>query len=157
VENGKSPRGRSVEARRAERNFVFRCTHFDPATRSCDSYASRPGMCRDYPRNLTYSALPEFLPECGYSAVYKKGEQLRSARFVGDRAYLVTFAVYWATVTIYLVLWANVWRLIAEGATLAAAYARPYRTTAFRRTAERAYGLLYYGGALLVLLLRLLP
>jgi len=76
---------------------------------------------------------------------------------LGLRAYLVTFAVYWATVTIYLVLWANVWRLIAEGATLAAAYARPYRTTAFRRTAERAYGLLYYGGALLVLLLRLLP
>jgi len=76
---------------------------------------------------------------------------------LGLRAYLVTFAVYWATVTIYLVLWANVWRLIAEGATLAAAYGRPYRTTAFRRTAERAYGLLYYGGALLVLLLRLLP
>jgi apolipoprotein N-acyltransferase len=76
---------------------------------------------------------------------------------LGLRAYLVTFAVYWATVTIYLVLWANVWRLIAEAATLAAAHARPYRTTAFRRAAERAYGLFYYGGALLVLLVRLLP
>lgn len=76
---------------------------------------------------------------------------------LGLRAYLVTFAVYWATVTIYLVLWANVWRLIAEAATLIAAYARPYRTTPFRRAAERAYGLLYYGGALLVLLVRLLP
>ena len=76
---------------------------------------------------------------------------------LGLRAYLVTFAIYWATVTIYLVLWANVWRLVAEGATLVAAYARPYRTTAFRRTAERAYALFYYGGALLVLLVRLLP
>jgi hypothetical protein len=48
-------------------------------TKQCDSYDSRPGMCRDYPRNLLYSALPEFLPECGYSAVYKKGEGLRKA------------------------------------------------------------------------------
>ena len=76
---------------------------------------------------------------------------------LGLRAYLVTFAVYWAVVTIYLVLWANLWRLVAEGATLVAARARPYRATAFRRAAERAYGLLYYGGALLVLLVRLLP
>jgi len=76
---------------------------------------------------------------------------------LGLRAYLVTFAVYWAVVTIYLVLWANLWRLVAEGATLVAAQARPYRATAFRRAAERAYGLLYYGGALLVLLVRLLP
>jgi len=59
--------------------FVFRCTHYDPVTKQCDSYDSRPGMCRDYPRNLAYSALPEFLPECGYSAVYKKSEQLRQA------------------------------------------------------------------------------
>ncbi len=76
---------------------------------------------------------------------------------LGLRSYLVTFAVYWAAVTIYLVLWANLWRLLAEAATLVAAYARPYRMTAFRRAAERAYGLVYYGGALLVLLVRLLP
>jgi hypothetical protein len=47
--------------------------------------------------------------------------------------------------------------LVAEGVTLVAAQARPYRATAFRRAAERAYVLLYYGGALLVLLVRLLP
>lgn len=64
---------------RRGRLFVFRCTHYDPVTKQCDSYDSRPGMCRDYPRNLAYSALPEFLPECGYSAVYKKGDQLRMA------------------------------------------------------------------------------
>jgi Fe-S-cluster containining protein len=64
---------------RRHKLFVFRCTHYDPATRQCDSYDSRPGMCRDYPRNLVYAALPEFLPECGYSAVYKKGEPLRQA------------------------------------------------------------------------------
>lgn len=59
--------------------LVFRCTHYDAVTKQCDSYGSRPGMCRDDPRNLVYSALPEFFPECGYSAVYKKSEQLRRA------------------------------------------------------------------------------
>jgi uncharacterized protein len=64
---------------RRHRLLEFRCTHYNPETRQCDSYDSRPGMCRDYPRNLVYEALPEFLPECGFSAVYKKGEPLRQA------------------------------------------------------------------------------
>jgi hypothetical protein len=55
-----------VEARRAARTLVFRCTHFDTATRSCDSYASRPGMCRDYPRALLAQPSPAMLPGCGY-------------------------------------------------------------------------------------------
>lgn len=56
------------------RVLVFRCTHFDPATRRCDSYDSRPGMCRDYPRLLLESAWPEFLPSCGHRAVDRRGE-----------------------------------------------------------------------------------
>ena len=56
--------------------LVFRCTHFDPDSRRCDSYHTRPGMCRDYPRNLLYHQRPEFLPGCGYSAINKKGDQL---------------------------------------------------------------------------------
>ncbi len=58
-----------VEGLRAERTFVFRCTHFDAATRSCDSYASRPGMCRDYPRALLRQPTPAMLPGCGYRPV----------------------------------------------------------------------------------------
>ena len=50
----------------AEQLFVFRCTHFDWTTRSCDSYDSRPGLCRDYPRALLDQPRPEFLPGCGY-------------------------------------------------------------------------------------------
>jgi hypothetical protein len=53
----------------AERVFVFRCTHFDWATRSCDSYDSRPGICRDYPRALLGQPNPELLPGCGYRPV----------------------------------------------------------------------------------------
>ncbi|MBX3730924.1 MAG: YkgJ family cysteine cluster protein [Candidatus Sumerlaeia bacterium] len=58
-----------LEHDRLRRTFVFRCTHFDPATRRCDSYAHRPGMCRDYPRLLLWEPTPPFLPGCGYRAI----------------------------------------------------------------------------------------
>jgi Fe-S-cluster containining protein len=61
------------------RAFVFRCTHFDRATRSCDSYDSRPGMCRDYPRLLLWEASPEFLPGCGFRARPPNAAGLESA------------------------------------------------------------------------------
>jgi hypothetical protein len=64
---------------RRHKLFIFRCTHYDPATKQCDSYESRPGMCRDYPRNLLYEAIPEFLPDCSYGAVDKKAARFRSA------------------------------------------------------------------------------
>jgi hypothetical protein len=54
---------------RRSRTFVFRCTHFDGVGRSCDSYDSRPGMCRDYPRLQLWQASPELLPGCGYRAL----------------------------------------------------------------------------------------
>jgi len=57
------------------RVFTFRCTHFDPATRTCDSYDSRPGMCRDYPRGLLHQAQPGFFPECGFRPIHRKAAQ----------------------------------------------------------------------------------
>jgi len=56
------------------RVFVFNCAHFDRATRTCDSYDSRPGMCRDYPRNLLAQPNPEMLPGCGYRPVAPNAE-----------------------------------------------------------------------------------
>lgn len=53
------------------RGLYFRCTHFDPTTRKCDSYDSRPGMCRDYPVVLLHSAAPRFRDECSYRPVLK--------------------------------------------------------------------------------------
>ncbi len=64
---------------RAGRLFVFHCTHFDPVAGSCDSYSSRPGMCRDYPRVQLGQADPSFLPGCGYRAVARGGDRLRRA------------------------------------------------------------------------------
>lgn len=63
----------------AARVFVFDCTHFDRATRLCDSYDSRPGICRDYPRNLLWQPNPEMLPGCGYRAVAPNADALLRA------------------------------------------------------------------------------
>jgi len=68
-----------AEARPRERTFVFRCTHFDRAARACDSYASRPGICRDYPRALFYQPSPELLPGCGYRPLARNAAELRRA------------------------------------------------------------------------------
>lgn len=68
-----------LEARRVDRAFIFRCTHFDPDTRRCDSYHSRPGMCRDYPRPFLEQANPEFLEGCGYKPIDLDRERKRRA------------------------------------------------------------------------------
>jgi Fe-S-cluster containining protein len=73
--NGWEVAGRDV----GPRVFVFKCTHFDWATRSCDSYDSRPGACRDYPRALLGQAAPEFLPGCGYRPVAVNSRKLLRA------------------------------------------------------------------------------
>ena len=59
--------------------FIFRCTHWNSETKMCDSYDSRPGMCRDYPCNLVYSTNPIFLKECSYYAVDKNAERMKAA------------------------------------------------------------------------------
>ena len=61
------------------RLFVFRCSHFDRRSRSCDSYGSRPGMCRDYPRLLLWQPNPEMLPGCGYRAITPNAAGLQAA------------------------------------------------------------------------------
>jgi hypothetical protein len=68
-----------VEARPRDRMFVFRCTHFDTVTRACDSYDSRPGMCRDYPRNLLWQSGPEMLPGCGYKPLNPRAASFAQA------------------------------------------------------------------------------
>lgn len=59
-----------------QRIFVFNCTHFNPETRRCDSYSSRPLMCRDYPRTLLWEAEPPFLPKCGYKAISPNADKI---------------------------------------------------------------------------------
>jgi Fe-S-cluster containining protein len=64
---------------RESSSMVFRCHHYDPETRLCDSYRSRPGMCRDYPRALLDSPNPVFIEGCGHFPVARGAERMRDA------------------------------------------------------------------------------
>ena len=59
-------------------SMVFRCLHLDLRTRRCDAYATRPGMCRDYPRALLGAADPSFIPGCGHYAVSRQSARMRA-------------------------------------------------------------------------------
>lgn len=68
-----------VEADAETRSFHFRCAHFDWVTRRCDSYTSRPHMCRDYPRGLLAQPWPELFDTCGHHILLKNGDGLAAA------------------------------------------------------------------------------
>ncbi|OGL41156.1 MAG: hypothetical protein A2161_07545 [Candidatus Schekmanbacteria bacterium RBG_13_48_7] len=68
-----------VGENRKEKCFIFRCTHWNPETKLCDSYETRPGLCRDYPRNQIDSTDPVFMDSCGYYAVRKNAESMGKA------------------------------------------------------------------------------
>ncbi len=74
----------------------------------------------------------------------------------GWQAYLLAFALYWGTFTIYLILYAAVLRAVAETLVFATAWLVPVRVEAVRRAAESAYRLFYYGAVPVVLLRYLL-
>jgi len=73
---------------------------------------------------------------------------------LGLGAYLRTFALYWTTITIYLVLYASAWRAVAEAVCLGTAAVAPSRAAGVRRLAETGSALGYYAGALVILALR---
>jgi uncharacterized protein len=68
-----------LQADRRTRSFLFRCLHFDRENRGCDSYETRPFMCRDYPRELLSDAWPEFFPQCGFRPVVRDASARRAA------------------------------------------------------------------------------
>src|SRR5262245_39342905 len=65
----------------------------------------------------------------------------------GPGAYVRTFALYWLSVSLDLVLWAAVWRALAEGVALVMALVAPSHAARVRRAIEFACRLLYYAGA----------
>jgi hypothetical protein len=84
------------------------------------------------------------------------GGPLGQYHLLGPTAYARTFATYWLTVVIYLLLYGGVWRGAAEALALAAAWAIPARAAAARRAAELACRLGYYGGVPAILAVRFL-
>lgn len=84
------------------------------------------------------------------------GGPLGEYYMLGLRSYVTTFVVYFTTTVIYLVLYANLWRLLAEAGSLLAAWVAPAWAMAVRKAAELGCGVVYYGGVPLLLLLRFL-
>jgi apolipoprotein N-acyltransferase len=76
---------------------------------------------------------------------------------IGLQAYLLTFGIYWGTATIYLVLYAALWRGLAEAVAFGAAWAAPSQAARVRRAVEVVCGVAYYGGVPLLVTARLLP
>jgi apolipoprotein N-acyltransferase len=118
--------------------------------------ARRPGWYRPLARFPLFALVPGTILFRTHQWI-AYGGTFGQYHLLGLRAYLGTFVIYWATMTIYLVLWSNLWRLVAEAVTLVGAWVAPAGVVALRRGVERAHALAYYGGALLVLGLRLLP
>jgi hypothetical protein len=76
---------------------------------------------------------------------------------LGLGAYFRTFAVYWLTLTIYQVLYAGTWRVLAEIACWLSAWWAADHAATVRRAAEISCRVLYYGGVPTILAFRFLP
>ena len=76
---------------------------------------------------------------------------------LGLRPFLATFALDWATMTIYHVLYASIWRALAEAVCFVAAAVAPTRAARVRRAAELTIRVLYYGGVPALLALLFVP
>ncbi len=85
------------------------------------------------------------------------GALLGEYYLLGLGSWLATLTTYWTTLTIYLVLFAAVWRGIAEAVALLMAWLAPARAVRVRRQVEVGCRLLYYGGVPVLLVLRFLP
>ena len=72
----------------------------------------------------------------------------------GLEPYLLSATLHWATVSIYLVLYASALRAAAETVTLAGAFAAPSAAASLRRGAEIFCSAAYYLGVPLLLALR---
>jgi hypothetical protein len=84
------------------------------------------------------------------------GGSLGEYHLLGLGSYLRTLAVYWTTVSIYLVLYASAWRGLAEAVALGAARVAPPQAARVRRVAEAACGIAYWAGVPVLLGLRFL-
>ena len=73
---------------------------------------------------------------------------------MGVGAWLRTAAIYWATVGVYLLLYASLWRGLAEAASLLAAWTAPAAARAVRGAAEWVASAAFYGGVPAILALR---
>ncbi len=71
----------------------------------------------------------------------------------GLGAYVTTFLISWSLATIYVLLYASLWRGLAETVALVAAWLAPARAVTVRRAVEIACRLVYFVGVPVLVLL----
>ncbi|RJP41132.1 MAG: hypothetical protein C4548_09695 [Desulfobacteraceae bacterium] len=84
------------------------------------------------------------------------GEAFGQYHFEGLTAYLSTFGFYWIMMAVYMLLYASIWRVLAEGFSLAVAKIVPVHAFTLRRWTERVVMIFYYGGIPVLVGLRFL-
>ncbi|AKQ69968.1 hypothetical protein A176_006880 [Myxococcus hansupus] len=82
------------------------------------------------------------------------GGPMGEYKMYGLDAYLRSFGRYYAPIVLCLLLFACFWRVLAEGASLLAAWLLPNWARGVRRTAEWICGLVYFVGVLALIGLR---
>src|SRR5262249_4625839 len=65
---------------------------------------------------------------------------------LGPASYLKTFAIYWGTLIIYVLLYGAALRAVCEVSALVTAWVAPSQAARVRRAVELAHRVLYYGG-----------
>ena len=75
----------------------------------------------------------------------------------GLNAYLAGFAIYWATLTIYLMVYAAALRVPVELLAVGSAALAPQHASGVRRVAQSAATVLYYVGVPAAVILRFVP
>lgn len=84
------------------------------------------------------------------------GEAFGQYHSEGLTPYLSTFGFYWITMAVYMLLYASIWRVPAEGFSLAAARIVPAHAVTLRCWTERVVMIFYYGGIPVLVGLRFL-
>lgn len=127
-----------------------------PAARYADSL---PGSRRPWYHPLLKFAVFALVPTLPLFRLHQwiaYGGTFGEYYLYGLAPYLLGFGVYWATLAVFLVLYAAGLRALGEPIVLIAAHLAPGRTATVRRAVEVGHGVLYYGGVPLILLWRLL-
>lgn len=111
--------------------------------------ARRVAVKRSYWRRTLKFGLFPLLPAFIFFRLHQYivyGGLLGQYYLEGWRPYLSSLVFHWVLALVYLVLYASVWRALAEAVSLLVARWAPERAISLRRWTERAVALAYYAG-----------
>lgn len=118
---------------------------------------SRPRSWRRALLAFPVFALVPTIPLFRVHQIIAYGGTFGEYHLYGFGAYLAGFAIYWATITIYLMLYAAALRTPVELIALGSAMLAPQHASRLRRVLDRSAAFLYYAGVPVAVGLRFVP